>query len=81
VSAEDTIAEIRRLYFDATPGTIERDLARAITLLKTLPTDEVRLRAAGYMDGLSQLRSEWRGRTPARQRARARPTSRPPAKG
>lgn len=53
-------AEIRRLYENATSTTIERDLTRAVELLKTLPDEETRERAAVYMDGLSQLRSEWR---------------------
>ena len=55
----DTLAEIRRLYYDATPKTIQRDLARAIEILKSMPTETERQRAAVYMDGLSQMRSEW----------------------
>jgi hypothetical protein len=58
----DRVAEIRRLYYAATARTITRDLARAIALLKELATEEDRERAAVYMDGLSQLRSEWAGR-------------------
>lgn len=62
----DALAEIRRLYYEARPSTIARDLAHAIELLKQLPDDEARERAAVYMDGLSQMRSEWRsgGRRP-----------------
>jgi hypothetical protein len=60
VSPDEVIAEIRRLYFAARRDTIDRDLARAIGLLKTLPSDDERMRAAGFMDGLAQLRSEWR---------------------
>lgn len=55
----DPIDEIKRLYYRTTPATIRRDLARAIALMKSLPTDEARQRAAVYMDGLSQLRTEW----------------------
>ncbi len=55
----DAVAEIRRLYFAATKATITRDLARAIELLKTLPDEAARERAAVFMDGLSQMRSEW----------------------
>lgn len=55
----DPVAEIRRLYFAATKATITRDLARAIDLLKTLPDEAARERAAVFMDGLSQMRSEW----------------------
>ena len=55
----DAIAEIKDLYYKATRQTIQKDLARAIDLLKTLPTDDDRERVAVYMDGLSQMRSEW----------------------
>jgi hypothetical protein len=51
--------EIRRLYYNATAATIQRDLKRAIELLKRLPNEEERQKAAVYMDGLSQMRSEW----------------------
>ena len=54
------IDEIKRLYHRTTADTIERDLKRAVTILKTLPDEETRARAAVYMDGLSQMRSEWR---------------------
>ena len=52
-------AEIRKLYFSATAGTIKRDLARAIDILKSMDTEEERERVAVYLDGLSQMRSEW----------------------
>jgi len=51
--------EIKQLYYNATRTTIQRDLTRAITLLKSMTSDEERERAAVYMDGLSQMRSEW----------------------
>ena len=51
--------EIRHLYFNATRTTIQTDLARAVTLLKSMANDDDRQRAAVYMDGLSQMRSEW----------------------
>ena len=55
----DAIAEIKKIYYAATKATIQNDLARAIDLLKTLPSEEERQRVAVYMDGLSQMRSEW----------------------
>jgi hypothetical protein len=55
----DAIAEIKKLYYAATKATIQNDLARAIDLLKTLPAEEDREKVAVYMDGLSQMRSEW----------------------
>ncbi len=63
----DPVAEIRRLYQHATRATIGRDLARAIELLKQLKTEEERERAAVYMDGLSQMRSEWTAAHPTRK--------------
>jgi hypothetical protein len=60
--SEEKIAEIRRLYFAATPATIQRDLERAIDLLKTLQSDDERSKAAVYMEGLNELRSEWKSR-------------------
>jgi hypothetical protein len=59
---QHALEEIRRIYFRTTRRTIQHDLAHAIELLKTLPTEEDRERARVYMDGLSQLRSEWGGR-------------------
>jgi hypothetical protein len=53
------VDEIRHLYNTATKATIQRSLTRAITLLKTLETEDERERVAVYMDGLSQMRSEW----------------------
>ena len=51
--------EIKHLYYNATRTTIQRDLKRAIDLLKGMSSDDERQRAAVYMDGLSQMRSEW----------------------
>ena len=58
----DPLAEIKRLYYNATKATIRKDLARAVELLKSMPSDADRERAAVYMDGLSQMRSEWGGK-------------------
>jgi len=69
----DKLAEIKRLYLQATPASIQRDLVRAIELLKSMPTEEERERAAVYMDGLSQMRSEWLTR---RRRSRKPPARR-----
>jgi hypothetical protein len=56
----DSIEEIRRMYFRTTPKTIQRDFERAIDLLKALKDDEARGKAAVYMEGLNELRKEWR---------------------
>lgn len=55
----DPVAEIKKLYYGATKATIQRDVERAIDLLKTMSSEDERERAAVYMDGLSQMRSEW----------------------
>jgi hypothetical protein len=59
----DALDEIRRLYYEATGQSIQRDLERAIDIFKTLTSDEQRERGAVYMDGLSQMRSEWAARS------------------
>jgi len=56
----DKVSEIRRLYYAATAATIQQDLARAIDLLKSIPTEAERERAAVYMEGLAEMRKEWR---------------------
>ena len=55
------LAEIRNIYFKTSRRTIHHDLAHAIGLLKSLPTEEEREKARVYMDGLAQMRSEWAG--------------------
>jgi hypothetical protein len=60
LSADQKLAEIRRLYYRTTRQTIKTDLARALDLLKSLSSEEERERAAVYMDGLAQMRADWR---------------------
>jgi hypothetical protein len=60
LSAEAKVAEIKRLYFQTTRATIQQDFAKAIGLLKSMANEEERERVAVYMDGLSQMRSDWR---------------------
>ena len=59
LSADEKHAEIKRLYYETTRQTIEQDLAKALDLLKSMGSEEDRERAAVYMDGLAQMRSEW----------------------
>ena len=58
----DPIDEIKQLYFKASAQSIEQDFARAIDLLKTLPDEDARARAAVFMEGLAEMRKEWEGR-------------------
>jgi hypothetical protein len=53
------IDEIRRIYFKTSERTIHDDLAHAIALLQAFPTEEDRDKAAVYMEGLTEMRSEW----------------------
>ena len=69
LSADDKLAEIKRLYYRTSRATIKQDFAKAIDLLKTMSTEEERERVAVYMDGLSQMRSDW-----ARQAKNPMPT-------
>ena len=59
LSADDKHAEIKRLYYATTKQTIQQDLAKALDLLKSMTSEEERERAAVYMDGMAQMRSEW----------------------
>ena len=63
LTADDKLGEIKRLYYRTTKQTINDDLARALQLLKSMGSEEERERAAVYMDGLSQMRSEWAQRS------------------
>jgi hypothetical protein len=57
----EILAEIRTLYFKTTAKTIQRDFDRAIDLLKSIPLPEDRQRATVFMEGLAEMRKEWRG--------------------
>jgi hypothetical protein len=59
LNGDDKLAEIKRLYYQATANTIQQDLARALDLLKSMDGEQERERAAVYMDGLAQMRSDW----------------------
>lgn len=59
LSADDKLAEIRRLYFATTRDRVQEDLAKALDLLKSMASEEERERATVYMEGLAQMRSEW----------------------
>ena len=68
LSADDKLAEIRRLYFSTTRETIQRDLEKALDLLKSMATEDERERATVYMEGMAQMRSDWsRRKTPGRR--------------
>lgn len=62
LSADDKLAEIKRLYYGTTAKTIQADLSRALDLLKSMNNEAERERAAVYMDGLAQMRQDWKKR-------------------
>ena len=66
LSADDKLAEIRRLYFQATKQTIQDDLTKALDLLKSMSSEEERERATVYMEGLAQMRKDWQRKKPRR---------------
>lgn len=67
----DHLEEIRRLYFKTTRATIDRDFDRAVDLLKAMPEGE-RERATVFMQGLAEMRKEFK--QPARSRRPGRKT-------
>ena len=56
----DKIAEIRKIYFETSRSTIQRDIERAIDILKSITTEDERSKAAVFMEGLAQMRREWK---------------------
>jgi hypothetical protein len=71
LTADEKVAEIRRLYFRTTRHTIQQDLDRALGLLKSMNSEEERERATVYMEGLAQMRTDW-ARNQKRQRTKGK---------
>lgn len=61
MTALEPLAELRQLYFKATRATIDRDFDRAIDLIKSMPEGE-REKATVYMQGLAEMRKEFKGK-------------------
>ncbi len=59
-SVDEILAQIKQLYFKTTSATIERAFDRAIDLLKSIPLPAERQRATVYMEGLAEMRREWK---------------------
>jgi hypothetical protein len=59
MTVDETLARLKELYFRTTPATIEDAFDEAIDLLKTLPSDDERERAAVYMEGLAEMKQEF----------------------
>ena len=70
LTADDKLAEIRRLYFQTTAKTIQPDLEKALDLLKSMNSEEERERATVYMEGLAQMRKDWQGKQKGKQKGK-----------
>jgi hypothetical protein len=66
-SVAEILAEIRQIYFKATARTIDRDFDRAIDLLKSIRDPEDRQRATVFMEGLAEMRKDWKPRRKPRR--------------
>lgn len=83
LTADEKLAEIRRLYFKTTRHTIDHDLARALDLLRSMTNEDERERATVYMEGLAQMRSDWApkrqesGKRERKDRGKKPPKTRP----
>jgi hypothetical protein len=71
------LAEIRKIYFGTTRQTIDNDLAHAIELLQSLPTEEEREKASVYMEGIAQMQREWAAVARRKAKRGAKPPARP----
>jgi hypothetical protein len=70
MTVAETLARLERLYYEATAATIADAFDEAIDLLKTLPSEADRERAAVYMEGLAEMRREFAGRAAPKPRRR-----------
>jgi hypothetical protein len=66
LTSADKLAEIRRLYFQTTAKTIQPDLEKALDLLKSMDSEDDREKATVYMEGLAQMRKDWKSRNKRR---------------
>jgi hypothetical protein len=76
LTPDDKLAEIRRLYFNATKGTIQQDLEKALDLLKSMASEDERERATVYMEGLAEMRSDWTRESGGSGKGRKKPSTR-----
>ncbi len=68
LTADEKLAEIRRLYFKTTRHTIQDDLAKALDLLKSMNSEEERERATVFMEGLAEMYKDWIGKKKRKKR-------------
>lgn len=70
LSTDAALAEIRRLYFATNKQTIDKDLAAALDLLKSMPSEDDRERATVYMEGLAEMYKDWRRKRSSKSEVR-----------
>ena len=70
LTTDQKLAEIRRLYFATTRGSIQQDLEKALDLLKSIPNEDERERATVYMEGMAQMRRDWSGSNRNKRKAK-----------
>jgi hypothetical protein len=77
MTVDETLARLKALYFGASPATIGDAFDEAIDLLKTLPSEADRERAAVYMEGLAEMKREFGASRPRNAGPAAKPPRRP----
>ena len=71
------LAELRRIYFKTTRQTIDHDFAHAISLIKTIQSEEDREKASVFMEGINELRKEWTPKAPKGPKPAPKPRKKP----
>lgn len=74
LSSDEKLTEIRQLYFNATKQSIQQDIAKALDLLKSMPSEDERERATVYMEGLAEMQRDWAREPKARGAKRNGPS-------
>ena len=74
----DPLEAIRQLYFRTSVRTIDDDFDRAVELLKAMPSEAARARATVFMQGLAEMKKEWRPAKPTKPTTERRPATRRP---
>ena len=77
MSTDEALERLKELYYRTTQATIEDAFDEAIDLLKTMPSEEDRERAAVYMEGLAEMRQEWKSSSANKRGGKPRPKVKP----
>ncbi len=77
MTVDETLERLKELYYRTTQATIEAAFDEAIDLMKTMPSEEDRERAAVYMEGLAEMRHEWKSSGANKRSGKPRPKVKP----